>query len=143
MARLPLLTAPGRLMDWSAALCRQLERDYSEHRNRYGKILKPAVISNEVTIDLADADTFIVTLDDNVSTVTALLPRATDAVRFDFKLVLIQDGGGGNTWAWPAAWEWAGGTAPTISAGANAVDIFDFTVIDSVYYGRIFGQDMS
>lgn len=40
-----------------------------------------------------------------------------------YNIEIVQDGTGGRTMAFPAAWNWAGGTAPTISSGANNVDI--------------------
>lgn len=50
-------------------------------------------------------------------------------------LVLIQDGVGGRTVTWPASVKWPGGTAPTLSTGANAVDIIKFVYDGTNYYG--------
>jgi hypothetical protein len=43
-----------------------------------------------------------------------------------FTLIFIQDGTGSRTAAWNAVYKWAGGSAPTLSTGAGAVDIFRF-----------------
>ena len=106
--RLPLPTARDTLLTWATRANLQIEKDLEELRNRFGKILKPAIASGVVELDLALADTFWVTLTENVSTVTALLPRATDALRFDVLLAVEQDGMGSRTWAWPGAWLWPG-----------------------------------
>jgi len=44
--------------------------------------------------------------------------------------------------AWPASVEWEGGSAPVISAGANAVDVVSFYHDGTTYYGS-FLQDFS
>ncbi len=50
-------------------------------------------------------------------------------------LVLIQDGTGSRTATWPANVKWAGGSAPTLSTGANAIDIISFYYDGSSFYG--------
>jgi|14BtaG_2_1085337.scaffolds.fasta_scaffold13590_2 hypothetical protein len=46
-------------------------------------------------------------------------------------LYVIQDGTGSRTITWNAAFEWAGGAAPTLSTDADAVDIIAFVVKDN------------
>lgn len=77
------------------------------------------------------------TLTDNV-TFTFTAPENVGR----FQLKLIQDATGGRTVTWPATVKWAGGTAPTISTAANAVDIATFYYDGTSYYGDII-QDMS
>ena len=43
-------------------------------------------------------------------------------------LFVVQDGTGGRTASWGSYWDWAGGTAPTLSTGAGAVDRVDYIV---------------
>jgi hypothetical protein len=50
-------------------------------------------------------------------------------------LKLIQDGTGSRTVTWPGAVTWVGGTAPTLSTTAAAVDLVSFYYDGSVYYG--------
>ena len=50
-------------------------------------------------------------------------------------LVLKQDGTGSRTATWPAAVKWPGGTAPTLSTGANKIDIISFYFDGTSYYG--------
>jgi hypothetical protein len=50
-------------------------------------------------------------------------------------LRLIQDGTGGRTVTWPAGVLWPGGTAPTLSTAASAIDIITFYWDGTNYYG--------
>lgn len=50
-------------------------------------------------------------------------------------LKIIQDGVGSRTATWPASVKWPGGTAPTLSTGANAVDVIAFFFDGTSYYG--------
>lgn len=47
-----------------------------------------------------------------------------------FTLVLVQDATGSRTVTWPASVTWAGGTAPTLSTAAAAVDVLTFFTTD-------------
>ncbi|MCD4780562.1 MAG: hypothetical protein K8S27_08460 [Candidatus Omnitrophica bacterium] len=50
-------------------------------------------------------------------------------------LMLKQDGTGSQTVTWPAGVQWPGGTAPTLSTSANAIDIVSFYFDGINYYG--------
>jgi len=50
-------------------------------------------------------------------------------------LKVIQDSTGSRTVSWPASVKWAGGTAPTLTTTANAVDIVSFYYDGTNYYG--------
>ena len=41
-------------------------------------------------------------------------------------IMLVQDGTGSRTVTWDSGYKWAGGSAPTLTTAANAVDIFRF-----------------
>lgn len=41
-------------------------------------------------------------------------------------IILVQDGTGGRTVSWDSSYKWAGGSAPTMTSAANAVDIYRF-----------------
>jgi hypothetical protein len=51
-------------------------------------------------------------------------------------LIIIQDGTGGRTITWPGTVKWPGGTAPTLSTGANAIDVIGFIYEGSYYLGQ-------
>jgi hypothetical protein len=50
-------------------------------------------------------------------------------------LKLVQDVTGSRTVAWPAAVLWPAGVTPTLSTGANDIDIFTFYYDGTNYYG--------
>lgn len=50
-------------------------------------------------------------------------------------LMLVQDTTGSRTATWPATVRWAGGSAPTLSTAANAIDIVSFFYDGTNYYG--------
>jgi hypothetical protein len=56
-------------------------------------------------------------------------------------IFIVQDATGSRTLAWGTNWDWANGTAPTLSTAANAVDRVDYiarsaTSIQAVYTGN-------
>jgi hypothetical protein len=52
-----------------------------------------------------------------------------------FQLLLEQDATGSRTATWPASVQWPGGTAPTLTTAANAIDIITFYYDGTDYYG--------
>ena len=52
-----------------------------------------------------------------------------------YQLMLVQDGTGSRTATWPASVKWPGGTAPTLSTAASAIDIITFYYDGTSYYG--------
>ena len=92
------------------------------------------------TINLDSGTVHDITLDENVE-FTFSNPVATGRAS-SFTLILRQDGTGTNTVTWPASVEWPGGSAPTMTAAANAVDIYAFVTVDggTTWYGFISGQ---
>jgi hypothetical protein len=96
-----------------------------------------------VTLDLSTGNVVSVTL---TGTVTLTLPTFTGtAMARSFGFYVKQDGTGSRTITWPASVKWAGGTAPTLSTGANALDILVFETIDggTNWYGSLVGTNFS
>ena len=50
-------------------------------------------------------------------------------------LILVQDATGSRTITWPASVKWPGGTAPTLTTTANAIDIVSLMYDGVNYYG--------
>ena len=50
-------------------------------------------------------------------------------------LMMVQDGTGSRTVTWPATVKWPSGTAPTLTTGANTIDIVSFYYDGTNYYG--------
>lgn len=97
-----------------------------------------------VTLNIRDGSVYTVTLAHNIGTFTWSNP-AGSGYSSSFTLKVTQDGTGNRTISWPGSVDWAGGTAPTLSTGANDVDVFVFFTVDggTTYYGFTAGQDMS
>ena len=99
--------------------------------------------SNASTVDLDAATNFSHTLTEN-TTFTFSNPVASGRAS-SFTLKIVQDASAsGFTVTWPGATDWPGGTAPTLTATANAVDQFVFYTHDAgtTWYGFVAGQDM-
>ena len=98
--------------------------------------------SNAATINCRDGNVFTHALTENV-TYTFSNPPASGRA-FGFTLKVVQDATA-RTITWPASVDWAGGEAPTISAGSGEVDVFVFYTHDggTTFYGFTAGQVMS
>ena len=99
--------------------------------------------SNTATLDFSAATVFQLTLSEDVSTFTwSNAPSSGTA--FGFTLRVIQDSTA-RTITWPAAVDWPGASAPTLSTGNGDVDVFTFFTTDggTTYYGFTAGQDLS
>jgi hypothetical protein len=97
-----------------------------------------------VTIDLHTSTNFTHTLSGTTS-YTFSNPEGSGYVSA-FTLKVIQDSSAsGYAITWPSDVDWAGGTAPTLTATANAVDIFVFYTNDggTTYYGFVAGQALA
>ena len=98
--------------------------------------------SGAATINLRDGTTFQHTLSENV-TYTFSNPAASGKASA-FVLKVTQDSTA-RTITWPSSVDWAGGTAPTLSDGSGAVDVFCFITVDggTTYYGFTAGQGLA
>lgn len=90
-----------------------------------------------VTFDLSLGNIHTVTLGGNRT-----LAISNETAGQCFIVELIQDGTGSRTVTWFSTVKWAGGVAPTLSTGANDIDVFGFicTAADT-YLGFVVGQD--
>jgi hypothetical protein len=129
----------GTAIDMQGQLLRRPEiRDYAE------TTATPAVSGGSLTLDLEAANVFVVTLTENVSTMTLSNPPSSTKAG-SVTLMLKQDAVGNRTVSWPAAAKWPGGTAPVVSTAANAVDLFAFFTTDggTTWYGFVGGNGFS
>ena len=92
--------------------------------------------SNAITADCSTGNSFYHLLTEN-TTLTITNPSPTGKYcQITFRIV--QDGAGGAyTFAWPASVLWAGGTAPVISVGNDAIDVITLSTDDAgtAWYG--------
>ncbi len=109
----------------------------------YGETLTTANTSTSYTIDLTNGNVFELTLTGNCTYTFSNPPGS--GIGGSFTLIQKQDGSGSRTVSWPASVDWAGGSGPTISSGANDVDVFTFVTTDAgtTWYGFTAGQDFS
>lgn len=85
------------------------------------------------TIDWDDGNVQFVDMTGNV-TFTLSNPVSGNA----YTLILKQDATGSRTATWPAAVQWPGGTAPTLSTAANSIDVITlvYNGLDTEYYAN-------
>ena len=79
-----------------------------------------------VTFDFSSAAYHFVNMNSN-STFAAPI---NSQIGHSGSIFLTQDGTGGRTGSFNSAFKFVGGSAPTLSTGANAVDRLDFIVLD-------------
>lgn len=78
------------------------------------------------TLDFATSNNFALTLA-NTSSCTIANPSNLSAGQTG-SIFLVQDSTGGRVLAFGSSWDFAGGSAPTLSTGASTVDRIDFVV---------------
>lgn len=83
------------------------------------------------TVDWNNGNKQKITLSANA---TVTFTSLTDGVG-NLLLRIVQDGTGSRTVTWPATVKWPGGTAPTLSTAASAIDIVSFYWDGTSYYG--------
>jgi hypothetical protein len=99
--------------------------------------------TNAATINCRDGNVFTHVLTEN-TTFTFSNPPASGRA-YGFTLKIVQDAGAsGFTVTWPASVDYAGATAPTLTADANAVDVLVFYTHDggTNWYGFVAGANM-
>jgi len=97
--------------------------------------------TNATTVNCETGNVFSHTLTEN-TTFTFSNPPASGTA-FGFTLKIVQDASAsGFTVTWPASVDWPSATAPSLTATANAVDVFVFYTHDSgtTWYGFVAGQ---
>lgn len=94
------------------------------------------------SIDLATGNVFTVTLG---ASIAVTFTGATAGKACAVSLYIKQDGTGSRVVTWPISVKWAGGSAPTLSTGANALDIVVVESLDggTTWYGSLVGTNFS
>ena len=87
-------------------------------------VITAVTSASSVTIDFSLSNHFSCTMGHNI----AFGNPTTESVGQSGTIVLTQDGTGSRTASWGSQFLWAGGTAPTLSTAANAVDRIDYFV---------------
>lgn len=92
-----------------------------------------------ITPDLTANSTFSVTLGGNRTMANPTSPIAGQTG----SIFIVQDGTGSRTLSWGSYWDFIGGTAPTLSTGANAVDRVDYVVRSATSIHAVFTANYS
>jgi hypothetical protein len=126
----------GNINLFDKILQRPTIKDYSETGNAIGNTVA------DQPIDITDGNVITATLNVATTTFTFSNPSATGS-GCSFTLILNQ-GSGSRAVTWPGEVKWASATAPTLSSGASAVDIFAFITVDegTTWFGFTAGLDM-
>ena len=90
-----------------------------------GATITAATSSAGITLDLGASVHHSVTLAHN----TTFADPSNEVAGQSGSIIITQDGTGSRTAAWNSAWKWTGGTAPTLSTAAGAVDRIDYLVV--------------
>jgi hypothetical protein len=92
------------------------------------------------TIDLADGNVQLLTL---TADAAIALAGSTSGVACSLSLYLKQDGAGGHAVTWPAGVRWPNGVAPSLSPGANKIDLVVLETLDGglTWFGALAGAD--
>jgi len=102
------------------------------------KLVTPSTIwPPEVTVTYGTTTTFdmstfrdaVVTLTGDITTMTV----SNVVVGKSGSITFIQDSGGGHTTVWDSKFKFAGGTTPTLTTAANAVDILNYQCRTSTF----------
>jgi hypothetical protein len=90
----------------------------------YSKPVSVAVASSAVSLDFSTGNNFTTILNGNVSIANPTTPQPGQSGI----IYIRQDGTGSRTMSFNSDWDFAGGTAPTLSTAASAVDVLIYNV---------------
>ena len=82
-------------------------------------------VNSNPTFNFTVANYITLTLTGNV----AVQNPTTESIGQSGSIIITQDATGSRTASWGNQFKWAGGTAPTLSTAANAVDRIDYVVV--------------
>jgi hypothetical protein len=95
--------------------------------------------ASTITPNLAESNVFTVTLGGNRT-----MANPTNIVAGQAgSIFLVQDGTGSRTLSWGSYWDFIGGTAPTLTTTAGAVDRIDYVVRTSTSIQTVFTANYS
>jgi hypothetical protein len=106
-------------------------------------VLAPTITSltdgATITPDFSASCNFTVTLGGNrtIANPTGLVAGQSGSI------FIVQDGTGSRTLSWGSYWDFAGGTAPTLTTSASAVDRVDYIVRSSTSIHTVFTGNYS
>tara|TARA_R110001606_G_scaffold389279_1_gene555286 strand:+ start:60 stop:974 length:915 start_codon:yes stop_codon:yes gene_type:complete len=105
----------------------------------YSKPVSVAVASSAVSLDFSTGNNFTTILNGNVSIANPTTPQPGQSGI----IYIRQDATGSRTMSFNSSWDFAGGTAPTLSTAANAVDALIYNVQTSTAISTFVQQNLS
>ncbi len=105
----------------------------------YSKPVSVAVASSAVSLDFSTGNNFTTILNGNVSIANPTTPQPGQSGI----IYIRQDGTGSRTMSFNSNWDFAGGTAPTLSTAASAVDALIYNVQTSTAISAFVQQNLS
>jgi hypothetical protein len=106
-------------------------------------VLAPTITTlsdgSTITANFASSCNFTVTLGGNrtMANPTGLVAGQSGSI------FIVQDGTGSRTLSWGSYWDFAGGTAPTLTTAANSVDRVDYIVRSNTSIHTVFTGNYS
>ena len=130
------MTLGGGMVCSDEVISRPELKDYSESYNA-------STGTGTVTLDITNGNVFQHTADGGNVTFAFSNPSASGTACSIF-IKWIQDSSN-RTITWPGSVDWAGGSAPSVTAGSGKIDLYVFTTVDggTNWYGAQAGADMS
>jgi hypothetical protein len=116
----------------------------AEIRN-YSETAVAVTATSTTQLNLSNGNLFVLTQAVDITTMQFQNPQPTNEVS-SFTIKRVKDNSAtARTITWPASVKWPGGTAPTLTATANAVDILTFFTHDNgtTWYGFTAGLAMA
>lgn len=112
----------------------------SEIRSYTQTIVAPAIVAGVLTLDLSLGIEFDVSLNANITSIVLTnVPSATKVVTITIRFTAD---GTARTITWPAAWRWADGLAPTMTATAGKADIISARAYNGAnFYAMVVTQN--
>ena len=106
------------------------------------KAYREAVGANTVSTasTVIDVSTFnVFNLSMTLNTTVSFTNPPASGTAYSFMLYCKQDGVGSRTITWPASVKWPNSSVPTMSTGANKIDVFNFFTLDggTTYLGAL------
>jgi hypothetical protein len=101
-------------------------------------VIANTITANTHAVDLSLGNMFNLTLANASITISFTNPPA-NGISSSLTLHCKQDGTGSRVITWPASVKWPNASAPTMSTGANKIDVFSFFTLDggATYLGAL------
>jgi hypothetical protein len=99
--------------------------------------------ASTVTPDFADSNNFTLTFTSAIGNTRTIANPSNLTAGQSGSIFLVQDGTGSRTVNWGSYWDFAAGTAPTLTTDASAVDRVDYVVRSSTSIHTVFTGNYS